>query len=78
MALNGYDSSSWLPDLDIPAAVVVTGRDRIVAPWRQEALATLLHGSKRYEIDAGHDAVVSSPGSFLPALQAACTALTGS
>lgn len=75
VALNAYDSSSWLPGLDIPAAVLVTRRDRTVAPWRQEAMAALLPGSRRYEVDAGHDAVVSSPGSFLPALRAACAGL---
>ena len=48
VALNGYDSSGWLPALDIPAAVLVTRRDKIVAPWRQEAMAALIRGSKRY------------------------------
>ena len=74
-ALNAYDSSAWLPHLDVPAAVLVTQRDKIVAPWRQEAMATLIPGSKRYLVDAGHDAVVSSPDAFLPALWTACAGL---
>ncbi len=74
-ALNAYDSSAWLPDLDIPAAVLVTQRDRIVAPFRQEAMAALIRGARRYLVDAGHDAVVSSPDTFLPALSAACAGL---
>lgn len=75
VALNAYDSSAWLPDLDIPAAVLVTQRDRIVAPFRQEAMAALIRGARRYLVDAGHDAVVSSPDTFLPALSAACAGL---
>jgi len=77
VALNGYDSSTWLPALDIPAAVLVTLRDKIVAPWRQEAMAALIRGSRRYEVAAGHDAVVTSPTSFLPTLQTACAELIG-
>jgi hypothetical protein len=57
--------------------VLVTRRDKIVAPWRQEAMAALIRGSKRYEIDAGHDAVVTSPTTFLPTLRAACAELVG-
>ncbi len=75
VALNAYDSSVWLPELDVPAAVLVTRRDKIVAPWRQEAMAALIRGARRYEIDAGHDAVVSRPGTFLPALRDACSGL---
>jgi 3-oxoadipate enol-lactonase len=75
VALNAYDSSAWLTDLDIPAAVLVTRRDKIVAPWRQDAMAALIPGARRYEVDAGHDAVVSSPDVFLPALRAACAEL---
>jgi pimeloyl-ACP methyl ester carboxylesterase len=75
VALNAYDSNAWLPELDLPAAVVVTQRDRIVAPWRQEAMAALIPGAKRYAVDAGHDAVVSRPDAFLPTLRDACTGL---
>jgi pimeloyl-ACP methyl ester carboxylesterase len=70
--LNGYDSSSWLPTLDLPAAVVVTARDRTVPPWRQEAMAALIPGARRYPIDAGHDAAVNGRDLFLPVLARAC------
>lgn len=75
--LNAYDSSPWLSALDMPAAVVVTKQDRMVAPWRQERLVRLLPGAQRYEVDAGHDAVVSEPGLFLPVLVRACADLAG-
>jgi pimeloyl-ACP methyl ester carboxylesterase len=73
--LNAYDSSSWLPKLQVPAAVLVTARDKVVAPWRQEAMAALIPGARRYVVDAGHDAVVAKPAIFLPVLRDACADL---
>ena len=76
--LNAYDSSSWLPELELPAAVLVTARDQVVAPWRQDAMAALIPGARRYVVDAGHDAVVAHPGVFLPVLRDACADLAKS
>jgi pimeloyl-ACP methyl ester carboxylesterase len=75
-ALNAYDSRRWLPQLDVPTAVLITTGDIVVAPWRQEAMADLIPGSQRYLVDGGHDAVVTRPGVFLPILRDACKALT--
>ncbi len=77
-ALNAYDSSSWLPQLDVPAAVLVTTRDEVVAPWRQNEMASLIPGARKYVVDAGHDAVVARPGMFLPVLREACAELAKS
>jgi len=74
-ALNAYDSSGWLPELDVPAAVVITSRDRTVAPWRQETLAALIPKARRYAVDAGHDVVVAAPDLLLPVLVKACREL---
>ena len=74
-ALNAYDSTSWLPDLEVPAAVIITARDQTVAPWRQEALAALIPGARRYVVDAGHDVVVAAPDVLLPVLVDACREL---
>jgi 3-oxoadipate enol-lactonase len=75
-ALNAYDSSSWLPQLDVPTAVLITSGDEVVAPWRQERLAALIPGARRYLVGAGHDAAVAQPGVFLPILRDACNELT--
>ena len=75
--LNAYDSKGWLAHLKVPAAVLVTAHDQVVAPWRQRALASLIPGAKTYEVDAGHDAVVKKPEIFLPVLVEACRALVG-
>jgi len=74
-ALNAYDSSGWLPELEVPAAVVVTSRDQTVARWRQETLAALIPGARRYVVDAGHDVVVATPDLLLPVLVSACQEL---
>jgi pimeloyl-ACP methyl ester carboxylesterase len=73
--LNAYDSSPWLASLRVPGAVVVTTEDAVVAPWRQDRLVELLGGAQRYEVAAGHDAVVARPDLFLPVLIRACTDL---
>jgi pimeloyl-ACP methyl ester carboxylesterase len=74
-ALNAYDSSSWLATLTVPSAVVVTSRDRVVPPWRQQSMAALLRDADRYVVDGGHDAAVARPDIFLPVLANACTRL---
>ncbi|HUC13641.1 MAG TPA: alpha/beta fold hydrolase [Acidimicrobiales bacterium] len=74
-ALNAYDSSGWLPELEVPAAVVITSRDQTVAPWRQETLAVLIPQARRYVVDAGHDVVVAAPDLLLPVLVNACREL---
>jgi pimeloyl-ACP methyl ester carboxylesterase len=73
--LNAYDSSAWLAELRLPTAVVVTARDRTVAPWRQEAMAALVPGARRYSVEAGHDAAVTHSDIFLPVLAGACLAV---
>ena len=74
-ALNAYDSTGWLPDLEVPATVVITTRDRTVAPWRQQTLAALIPRARRYLVDAGHDVVVAAPELLLPLLVDACREL---
>jgi pimeloyl-ACP methyl ester carboxylesterase len=74
-ALNAYDSSTWLPRLSVPAAVVITSRDRTVAPWRQRTLAALIPRARRYVLDAGHNVVVAAPDVLLPVLVKACEEL---
>ncbi len=61
-ALNAYDSRRWLPQLDVPTAVLITTGDIVVAPWRQEAMADLIPGSQRYLVDSNSAAHGASPG----------------
>jgi 3-oxoadipate enol-lactonase len=77
VALNAFDSSSWLGDVGVPAAVVITSRDRVVAPWRQRAMADLLPGARSYVVEAGHGAICTDPDAYLPVLNQACRKLAG-
>lgn len=52
-ALGGYDACAFAGDLDVPAAVVVTTRDRLVRPKKQRALAKALRATT-FELDGDH------------------------
>jgi pimeloyl-ACP methyl ester carboxylesterase len=69
--LTRFDSSAWIGDVRIPTAVVVTARDRAIAPKRQRELARRLPDSTEYDVDAGHAACVLAADRFRPALLAA-------
>lgn len=70
-ALGRFDSRAWVHGIDMPTSVVVTTRDRQVLPMRQHALARAIPGATLHEVDGPHDACVSRPRRFLPALIAA-------
>jgi len=53
-ALSRYDARPWAGQLNVPAAMLVTTRDRLVRPARQRELAEVLHACV-LEIDADHD-----------------------
>ena len=71
-AVCGFTSDRWIGQVDVPAAVVVTTRDRIVPPGRQLKLARAIPGASVHEVDAGHGACVNAPQLFAPALLEAC------
>ena len=53
-ALSRYDARPWAGQLGIPAATLVTTRDRLVRPSKQRELAKALRADV-IEIDADHD-----------------------
>jgi 3-oxoadipate enol-lactonase len=53
-ALSRYDAQPWAADLGLPAAMLITTRDRLVRPAKQRELAEALHAHVT-EIDADHD-----------------------
>ncbi len=71
-AVCGFSSASWISQVDVPAAVVVTTRDQIVPPGRQLDLAGAIPGASVHEVDAGHGACINAPRLFAPALLQAC------
>lgn len=70
--LERFNSQPWLPDLDLPSAVVVTRRDKVVPPESQRLLGRLIPGARTLEIDAGHVAAGMAPEMFGPAALEAC------
>jgi 3-oxoadipate enol-lactonase len=62
-ALGRYDASPWAGQLNIPAAMLVTTRDRLVRPARQRELARVLRAFV-FEIDADHDAPLAQGGEY--------------
>lgn len=73
-ALGRHHSRPWLGKIDVPTAVVVTLRDKVLPPGNQIALARRIRGATIHDIDAGHAACVLQAERFVPALvEAAAT-----
>jgi 3-oxoadipate enol-lactonase len=55
-ALGDYDARPFARAIDVPVAVVVTTRDRLVRPRKQRALARAIRGAVTFELAGDHDA----------------------
>ncbi|MDT7572674.1 MAG: hypothetical protein QOE05_2848 [Actinomycetota bacterium] len=75
--LARFDSRPWIDRVDVPTAVVVTAKDRLVPPARQRELARAIPAATVYEVEAGHAACVLNAERFRPALLAAAASVTG-
>jgi len=62
-ALSRYDARPWAGQLDIPAVVLITTRDRLVRPVKQRELAEALRASV-LEIRADHDLPLVKGGEY--------------
>jgi pimeloyl-ACP methyl ester carboxylesterase len=70
--MGRFSSHAWIGDIDVPTAVVVTTKDRFIAPTRQIKLANAIRGATVHPVHAGHAACVLSYRRFVPALVEAC------
>ncbi|MET0459731.1 MAG: alpha/beta hydrolase [Ilumatobacteraceae bacterium] len=75
-AIGRFDSRGWIGGVDVPTALVVTGDDDVVPTRRQLALADLLATATVRRVAGGHTVCTLSPQRFVPALLAACAAVT--
>lgn len=66
--LSRFDSRGWIGGVDVPAAVVVTTRDRLVPPSAQLELVDLLPDPLVIDVEADHDAPAGAIGPFNTAL----------
>ncbi|MBU2696402.1 MULTISPECIES: alpha/beta fold hydrolase [Pimelobacter] len=73
-ALGRHHSRPWLGRIDVPTAVVVMMRDRVIPTSRQIALARSIPGATIHEVDDGHAGCVLAAEKFVPKMvEAAAT-----
>ena len=75
-AVCEFSSHSWISQVDVPAAVVVTTRDHIVPAGRQRKLAGAIPGASIHEVDADHAVCITAPQVFAQVLLQACSSVT--
>ena len=71
-AVSQFSSDGWISQVDIPTAIVVTTRDRIVPAGRQLGLARAIPGASVHEVDADHAVCITAPQVFARTLLEAC------
>ena len=64
--LGRFNSAPWVGTLDVPAAVVVTGRDKAIPARRQRRLAAAIPDARVYDAPGGHASVVLDHERWLP------------
>lgn len=74
-SLARFDSTPWIGDLDVPAAVIVTGRDTVVPAPQQRDLARRA-SAQPIAFDGPHDSVVTHHRRYVPLLADTCTTIT--
>ncbi|GIU84209.1 MAG: hypothetical protein KatS3mg008_0984 [Acidimicrobiales bacterium] len=72
VSLGRFSSHEWVSFVDVPTAVVITERDRLVPPRRQVKLAAAIPGSTVHRVPGDHLVCATSPELFVPALLEAC------
>ena len=73
-AIGRHHSTPWLRRVDVPTAVVVTRKDKVISPQRQRALAMRIPATTVHEVDTGHAGCVLQDEKFLPGLMEAVAA----
>jgi len=75
-ALRCFSSHDWVGSIDVPTAVVIMERDKLVPSVWQEGLASAIPGARVHRLAAGHLACAVRPDLFVPALLDACRAVS--
>jgi pimeloyl-ACP methyl ester carboxylesterase len=71
-AVCEFSSNDWIGRIDVPTAVVITTRDRVVPHGLQRQLADAIPRAVVYEIPADHGVFLSKPERFARVLLQAC------
>ena len=71
-AIGRYSARRWIGEVDVPTAVVLTRRDRVVAPERQHRMAAAVPGATVHHVEGDHVVCAMDPAAFVPVLTDAC------
>jgi pimeloyl-ACP methyl ester carboxylesterase len=66
-ALGRHHSRPWLGRIDVPTAVVVMCKDKVIPTPRQYEIARAIPGATTHEVDGGHAGCVLGHERFVPA-----------
>ena len=66
-ALGRHHSRPWIGRIDVPTAVVVNTKDKVIPAERQVRLARSIPGATIHEVKAGHASCVLNAERFVPA-----------
>jgi 3-oxoadipate enol-lactonase len=64
--LGRFNSAPWIGEVDVPTAVVVTGRDKAIPTRRQRRLAAAIPDATTYDAPGGHASIVLGHEHWLP------------
>ncbi len=64
--LGRFNSASWIGEVDVPTAVVVTASDHTIPERRQRRLAAAIEGATVHEAAGGHASIVLRANTWVP------------
>lgn len=76
-AIGRYRATDWIRQVDVPTAVVLTRRDRLVPPARQSRTARAIPGATIHDVDGDHVVCADDPDRFVPVLGRAIDDVVG-
>ena len=66
-----FDSRPWLPEIDVPTAVVVPTKDKVISPKHQRWVAGQIPDAYAVNVKAGHACCTLQHQVFVPGLRSA-------
>jgi hypothetical protein len=74
---SSFTSHEWIPEVDVPTAVVITTADNVVPPSRQRRLARAIPHAAVFELIGDHAVILNDSARFAQLLIAASRSVTG-
>ena len=74
--LGRFNSASWIGEVDVPTAVVVTAKDRTIPERRQRRLAAPIPGAEVRTAPGGHASLFLDAASWVPVFVEAVATVT--